>query len=304
MKLTNIALALSAALAVTACANKEAMDDQAKDMSSTKTMEAPAADAAADSKVTMTFESTLSSLLDGAHRDPANKARDQYRHPAQTLSFFGIKDDMTVIEVTPGSGWYAEILAPFLRDKGKYIAAPNDANKASSDRAKEYFGKQNDALRAKLAAHPAVYDKAMISAVDPKAPVFAPAGSADMVLTFRNVHNWVGGDNADTMFKAFFDALKPGGVLGVVEHRAADDKPWNKESGYMLTKDVVALAEKAGFKLEESSEVNANAKDTRDYAEGVWTLPPSLALGDKDREKYLAIGESDRMTLRFRKPAN
>ncbi len=303
MKLTNIALALSTVLAIAACANNDAMDEPAKSTDTAKTTEA-SAPAMADSSVTMTFESTLTSLLDGAHRVPANKARDQYRHPAQTLSFFGIKDDMTVIEVTPGSGWYAEILAPFLRDKGKYVAAPNDPSKSSSDRAKEYFSKQNNDLRAKLAAHASVYDKAVVTEVDPKAPVFAPAGSADLVLTFRNVHNWVGGGNADVMFKGFFDALKPGGVLGVVEHRASDDKAFNKESGYMLTKDVVALAEKAGFKLEESSEVNANPKDTKDHAEGVWTLPPSLALGDKDREKYLAIGESDRMTLRFRKPMN
>jgi predicted methyltransferase len=160
------------------------------------------------------------------------------------------------------------------------------------------------ALREKFAGNPAQFGKAQILEFDPKAPVFGAPGSADLVLTFRNVHNWVMADTAPAMFKAFYAALRPGGVLGVVDHRAADNANVDaiKESGYLPTGFVVKLATDAGFKLEEQSEINANPKDTKDYPKGVWTLPPTLTLGDQDKAKYLAIGESDRMTLRFVKP--
>jgi predicted methyltransferase len=243
--------------------------------------------------------SQLDQVLAGSWRSPENKARDVYRHPKATLQFFGVRPDLTVIEITPGGGWYSEILAPLLRDNGHYIAAlTKPANDGEA-------GRDLSGLRAKFAGDAAHYGKAQIREFDPKAPVFGAPGSADMVLTFRNVHNWVMADTAPAMFKAFYAALRPGGVLGVVDHRAADNASLDsiKGSGYLPTSYVVKLATDAGFQLEEKSEINANAKDTKDYPKGVWTLPPTLTLGDQDRAKYLAIGESDRMTLRFVKPA-
>lgn len=235
----------------------------------------------------------MASVLAGNWRSPENRARDRYRHPQQTLAFFNIRPDMTVIEITPGGGWYSEILAPLLKDNGHYIAAVAGE------------GKGTVALRKKFADDPAEYEKAQVVPFNDKAPVLGTPGSADAVLTFRNVHNWVMADNAPAMFKAFFDVLEPGGVLGVVDHRAAKgaDLAKIKESGYLPVDYVVKLATDAGFKLDASSEINANPKDLKNYPKGVWTLPPTLTLGDTDRATYLAIGESDRMTLRFVKPA-
>jgi predicted methyltransferase len=241
--------------------------------------------------------SQLDSVLAGGWRSEANRARDVYRHPKATLQFFGIRPDQTVIEITPGGGWYSEILAPLLQDNGHYIAA---VEKSADGEAKH----DHDALHAKFAADTARYKNAQFVEFDPKAPVLGPAGSADLVLTFRNVHNWVMADTAPAMFNAFFAVVRPGGVLGVVDHRAKDDASLEtvKASGYLPTRYVVKLATDAGFTLDESSEINANPKDTEDYPKGVWTLPPTLALGQQDRAKYLAVGESDRMTLRFIKP--
>ena len=245
----------------------------------------------------------LDSVLAGNWRSPANRARDVYRHPKATLQFFGIRPDQTVVEITPGGGWYSEILAPLLHDNGHYIAAvqaPKGEGEARRD---------GDALHRKFAADAVHYGNAKFVEFDPKAPVFGAPGSADLVLTFRNVHNWVasnkdGADTAPAMFKAFFAVLRPGGVLGVVDHRASDEATLDtvKQSGYLPTRYVVKLATAAGFTLDESSEINANPKDTKDYPKGVWTLPPTLTLGEQDKAKYLAIGESDRMTLRFIKP--
>ena len=240
----------------------------------------------------------LDSVLAGSWRAPANRARDVYRHPKQTLQFFGVRPDQTVIEITPGGGWYSEILAPLLHDNGHYIAAvpaPASADEARRD---------DNALQRKFAADAARYGNARILAFDPRAPVFGPPGSADRVLTFRNAHNWAEAGTAPAMFKAFYAVLRPGGVLGVVDHRADDDATLASvsSSGYLPTSYVVKLAVDAGFTLDESSDVNANPKDTKNYPKGVWTLPPTLALGAKDRAKYLAVGESDRMTLRFIKP--
>lgn len=243
----------------------------------------------------------IDAILAGSHRSDENKARDQYRHPKETLAFFGVTPAMTVVEITPGGGWYTELLGPYLRDAGKAIAAIWDDSKAD---APGYYKRNNDVLRAKMASHAALLDRVELRPFDPKAPNFGPAASADAVLTFRNVHNWTMDGTDAAFFKAFFDVTKPGGVLGVVEHRAAPGTSVEatRESGYLTEEYVIGLATAAGFVLEEKSEVNANPKDTRDHPEGVWTLPPSLALKEVDREKYLAIGESDRMTLRFRKP--
>jgi len=244
-------------------------------------------------------EALIDRAMTGGHRSDANKARDKYRHPKETLLFFGLKPNMTVVEITPGAGWYTEILAPVTRG-GAYYAVVFPVTDQSSD-----GQRANDRnFRAKLAGDTDTYGKVQLSVLVPNAIRVAPAGSADMVLTFRNVHNWARAGNADAMFKAFYDALKPGGILGVKDHRAKPDTPFEKqiETGYMTEAWVIETAQKAGFKLDNKSDINANPKDTKDHPSGVWTLPPTLRLGDKDREKYLAIGESDRMTLKFVKP--
>lgn len=239
------------------------------------------------------------SVLAGSWRDPANSARDGYRHPQQTLEFFGLSAKQSVIEVTPGGGWYSEVLAPLLKDHGHYIAAVQAANSSA------YARTSKENLKKKFAADPARYGKAELVEFDPKAPVFGKPASVDTVLTFRNVHNWVLAGTDEATFSAFYKVLKPGGVLGVVDHRAKDGASLDdiKHSGYLTTAYVVKLATDAGFKLEGKSEVNANPKDTKDYPDGVWTLPPALKLGEQDKARYMAIGESDRMTLRFVKPA-
>ncbi len=236
--------------------------------------------------------------LAGPQRSAANKARDVHRHPAQTLAFFGIKPDMTVVEISPSGGWYTEVLAPYLHDKGIYYAA--GANPAGGERAAAAVKSFQD----KLAANPAAFDKVKLSVFTKGTMDIAPAGSADAVLSFRNVHNWHMGGYAPDAFKAFFAALKKGGTLGIVEHRLPEDKPdaLMSESGYMKVSYVKKLAADAGFKFVGASEVNANAKDRKDYPKGVWTLPPNYAEGDKDKATYAAIGESDRMTLKFVKP--
>jgi predicted methyltransferase len=247
-------------------------------------------------------EKSLSDILAGDHRAAENRARDTYRHPQQTLEFFGIRPDMTVIEIWPANGWYTEVLAPYLRDKGQYIAAHWDPESKAS-----FVQTALKAYRDKLAARPDLYDKVEIVVLAPpdKTEMVA-ADSADMVLTFRNIHNWMASGQAETMFAAMYRVLKPGGILGVVEHRAKADQPQDPKarSGYVREDYAIELAQKAGFVLEASSEINANPNDTKDYSGGVWTLPPTLREGDKDRDKYLAIGESDRFTLRFRKPGS
>ncbi|HEX7048094.1 MAG TPA: methyltransferase [Gammaproteobacteria bacterium] len=235
-------------------------------------------------------------------RTAENVARDKYRHPVETLRFFQVEPDMTVVEIWPGGGWYTEVLGPLLAEKGQlYVAAFSDTAEGQP----AYRARLNQALRDKFAEHPEIYGDVEITHLHiPGETAIAPPGSADRVLTFRNVHNWVAGGFAPQVFAAFFTALKPGGMLGVVDHRAkpGTDLETMKNSGYVTEEKVIELAREAGFELVEKSEINANPKDTADHPEGVWTLPPSLALGEKDREKYLAIGESDRMTLLFRKP--
>ncbi|MGX2040463.1 class I SAM-dependent methyltransferase [Methylocaldum sp. MU1018] len=246
-------------------------------------------------------EDALDRALQGDHQDSGNRERDRYRHPKETLRFFGLRPDMTVVEISPGRGWYTEILAPVLRAEGKLYAAGFGPVRPGMP---EYAVKMQKAYEAKLEARPDVYDRVVPTSMqNPEQADFAPPGTADLVLTFRNVHNWMADGTADGMFKAMYRALKPGGTLGVVEHRAKPGTSLEdmKKSGYVTEDHVIALAEKAGFKLADKSEINANPKDTKDYPEGVWTLPPSLRLGEKDRDRYLAIGESDRMTLKFTK---
>ncbi|PPT98852.1 methyltransferase [Xanthomonas arboricola pv. arracaciae] len=253
----------------------------------------------ADSASLPAPDAALQKAIDGNWRDRIYVQRDVYRHPGQTLAFFGIKPTQTVIEITPGGGWYSEILAPYLRDKGKYVAAVVDPAAVPEGRGRDSAQRGRDELEKKFAAKPEVYGKPSFVSYMPKTPSFGVDNSADLVLTFRNVHNWRMAGNAEAMFAGFYKVLKPGGVLGVVEHRAKADVPADDKSGYVGQAQLIAMAEAAGFKLAGKSEVNANPRDTKDYAGGVWTLPPSNNHDKADDAKYKAIGESDRMTLKF-----
>jgi predicted methyltransferase len=242
----------------------------------------------------------LQTLALGAQRSAPNAARDQYRHPVEVLTFFGVPADASVVEILPGaSGYWTEILAPYLKERGHYLAANGDKDSSSPEVQKDIAG-----FAAKLAADPADYAKVEIGEFHPGQKELAPAGTADFVLTFRNIHNWMAAGTADQAFATFFKALKSGGVLGVEEHRGRGDQPQDPlaKSGYVRQDYAIALAEAAGFKFAGASEVNANPKDTKDYAAGVWTLPPTYRLKDQDREKYAAIGESDRFILKFVNP--
>ena len=234
----------------------------------------------------------LQAAIAGAWRSEGNRARDRYRHPAETLAFFGVKPTDTVIEISPGAGWYSEILAPYLHDRGRFIAA----SAASPGRA--------NPLDARFLADPARFGRADLHEYNPKDPTFGAPDSADVVLTFRNLHNWLAAGTAEYHLRAAYDVLKPGGVLGVVEHRAkpGTDIEASKKSGYVAEQLVIDLAGEVGFELEARSEVNANPRDDANHPNGVWTLPPTNRHDAKDAATYQAIGESDRMTLRFRKP--
>ena len=243
----------------------------------------------------------LTQIINSQHRAESNQARDHYRHPQQTLEFFGITADMTIIEVWPGKGWYTEILAPYIKQGGgTFIAAgfpQHSGPKWRQNMQAEY--------QSWLMASPKLYDQTKLVELGP--PSFWTLGqddSADAVLTFRNVHNWLKGDYDTEMFDAFYSILKPGGILGVTDHRAAinTDLTAMKASGYLDQDLVIILAQNAGFILEATSEINANPKDEKDHPKGVWSLPPTLRLGEQDKDHYLKIGESDRMTLLFRKP--
>ena len=238
---------------------------------------------------------TFQPLLSGTHRSKDNVARDAYRHPAQTLAFFKVQPNSRVVEILPGSsGYYMEILAPWLEKSGQYIAASRD------DSLPQYIPDHLKLLQ-RLQDEPQLYGKVRVTQFRANQHAIAPEGSADVVLSFRNLHNWIERNELQESLQAFHKALKPGGILGIVDHRGRKDLSQAAQiaSGYVREDVAIQLIEQAGFKLEASSEVNANPKDTKDHPEGVWTLPPSYRLKDKDREKYTAIGESDRFTLRF-----
>ncbi|MDH5631138.1 MAG: methyltransferase [Gammaproteobacteria bacterium] len=242
----------------------------------------------------------LEKIVAGKHRTESYAARDNYRNPVETLKFFGIKDNMTVVEISPGGGWYTEILAPYLKDNGTYIAAGYDPESKS-----DYYKRGALSYKKKLDANPELYGKVKLGIMEaPDKMDFAAPNSADMIVTFRNTHNWNSSGNAEVVFAAMFKALKPGGILGLVQHRAGHNFPKDTSGkmGYLRQDKVIEMAEAAGFRLIDKSDVNANPKDTRDHEAGVWTLPPVLRLKEKDKEKYMAIGESDRMTLKFVKP--
>jgi predicted methyltransferase len=241
-------------------------------------------------------QGSLARWLAAPHRSERNVVRDPYRHPIETLQFFGVREESTVVEILPGSGgYYMEILAPYLNQKGRYIAANRD------ELAAPQYLEDHQKLLARLKAEPALYEKVVVTKFNAGLHEVAPPGSADFVLTFRNLHNWIERGEAETSLRAFHKALKPGGVLGVVDHRGRTDMSQEAQmkSGYVREDYAVALIEKAGFRLAGRSEVNANAKDSKDHPEGVWTLPPTYRLKERDRAKYGAIGESDRFTLKF-----
>lgn len=231
----------------------------------------------------------LVAAVNSNFRSAADKARDPYRHPLQTLTFFGLRPNMTVVELWPSGGWYTAILAPYLHDRGTLYAAGMDPD---AD------------LTAMLAAHPDVYGKVQVTVLAPHKMQIAPDGTADMVVTFRNLHNWVVAGIEKDALAAAFRALKPGGILGVEEHRNNDPDfiPKTPEVGYVGEQYTIELIQSAGFRLLGQTNVNRNPKDTKDYPKNVWSLPPTYAEGDKDRARYAAIGESDRFTLKFMKP--
>ncbi len=231
------------------------------------------------------------------HRTEQNKARDVYRHPAETLSFFGIRPDMKVLEILPGRGWYTEILSPVLKDNGE-LTVSSFGDKHPND----YLRGIHNKFKKNLDSNPEIYANVKISVFEDNGYLKDVADeSQDMVLTFRNTHNWIRFGGIEDVYRSFYRVLKKGGVLGVVQHRA--DKGSNPkesaEKGYVPESYLIRLVESMGFELVDKSEVNANPKDSKDHPEGVWTLPPSYRLKDVDKEKYTAIGESDRMTLRF-----
>ena len=253
---------------------------------------------------TEALEPKINKVLSGDHRSSKNKARDQYRHPSETLSFFGLNTRARVLEISPGRGWYTEVLAPLLRDSGQFYVATWDISSVS-EKMRPFLEKIDRGYRNAIKENPSVYDQINIITYDTKKPQFLSPQAFDFVLTFRNVHNWAKGGTAELMFQAFFNTLKPGGILGVTDHRAKPGTSFELQtkSGYMTENYVISLAEKIGFELVAKSELNANYKDTTNHPGGVWNLPPTLRnVADTDKETYLSIGESDRMTLKFRKP--
>jgi predicted methyltransferase len=266
---------------------------------------ATAAPQNADTATATATAAAVDAALAGPHRSDRNKARDQFRHPKQTLEFFGLRRNMTVVEIWPGAGWYTEILAPVLKGTGKLYAAQYGAHAIFN-----YQRQEDAALVEKKKKYPDQLGEVQFTTLwAPNSLVIAPAGTVDLVLTFRNVHNWVSPDykqDAARLFSAFHAALKPGGVLGVVDHRWPDAKTEDPKAvnGYVSEERVMALAKAAGFEFVGRSDINRNPKDSHDHPGGVWSLPPDLSMkpGD-DRQKFVDIGESDRMTLKFRKPA-
>jgi predicted methyltransferase len=238
----------------------------------------------------------LRNVIESDDRPAAEAERDQYRNPYETLTFFGIEPDMTVIEISPGGGWYTEILGPYLADEGKLVAAHWNMDQ---DELPSYYEPGMATYKERISAER--FGEVEIIAFDPPEMVnLGEPGSADMVLTFRNVHSYAGDDSFRDVAKAAFEVLKPGGVFGVVGHRAPEDAEHDPRSGYIKQSWVVGIAESSGFVLEEAGEVNANPDDTADHPNGVWTLPPSLRVPEgEDEEKYRQIGESDRFTLKF-----
>jgi predicted methyltransferase len=243
-------------------------------------------------------DASLDAAIANPARSPNFVARDKARHPAEELAFFGVRPDMTVVELWPGGGYWTEILGPYLAKGGKYYVALEPGKSGEADTVNAKWHARVDAMKGQVGTiHETVLGAGQFD--------IAPPGSADLILTFRNLHNWMDGGYAEQALAACFTALKPGGILGIEEHRGRNDKPQDPKGtdGYVREDYAIALIKKAGFVPDGSSQINANPKDTKDWVDGVWTLPPTLSQGDKDRAKYIAVGEADNFVLRFRKPA-
>jgi predicted methyltransferase len=241
-------------------------------------------------------DSALAAAIANPSRPPSDVARDKARHPLEELTFFGLEPTQTAVELWPGGGYWTDILGSYLAEHGHYYAAvPPSTDSENAGTLK---------WRTRFVDHPEHYGKIIVTTLGPDHFDIAPPNSADVVLTFRNLHNWIDGGYAGQALAACYRALKPGGILGIEEHRGRDDRPQDPKaaSGYVRQDYAIALAKKAGFELVGSSEIDANPRDTKDWPGGVWTLPPTLALGAKDRDRYLAIGEADNFVLKFRKP--
>jgi len=243
-------------------------------------------------------DAALKTAIANPERSPNFVSRDAARHPAEELAFFGIKPTMTVVELWPGGGYWSEILGPYLAKQGTYYVALEPSNNPEAEQGNSKWRARIEAMKSQIGA---VHETSLGAGHFD----IAPPGSADLVLTFRNLHNWMDGGYAEQALAACFTALKPGGILGIEEHRGRNDKPQDPKAkdGYVREDYTIALAKKAGFVPDGSSEINANPKDTKDWVDGVWTLPPTLSQKDKDRAKYMAVGEADNFVLRFRKPA-
>jgi predicted methyltransferase len=248
-------------------------------------------------------DAALKAAIAAPQRSAEFVARDPARKPYEVLTFFGVRADAVVVEILPGrKGYWTEILAPYLRDRGRYVAAQYPLGVKGGE---NWWDDFHRSFLAYLASDPARFGRPTVTNFGKGHYDIAPPGSADFVLTFRNTHNWMNEGFADEAYAAFFRALKPGGILGVEGHRARPDRPQDPRAsdGYIRQDYLVALATRAGFELVAASEILANPRDTKDYPGGVWTLPPTLRLGDQDRARYVAIGESDKFLLKFRKPA-
>lgn len=248
---------------------------------------------------TTTIPGSLEEAIASHFRDPLNSERDEFQHPKETLQFFGLSSSMTVVEISPGAGYFAEILAPYLAKEGQYVMAvprlpPNPPH---------FLIENEKKIQDILLGNPEIMKKTKLIPFEPiDERNRIKKDFADLVVSFNSVHNWVAKDSAPESFQFFFDILKPGGTLGIVQHRQARGKKKIPMSGYMTEKEVIQLAKSAGFKLVARSEINANPKDTTDYPGGVWVLPPVYRLGEKDKKRFEEIGESNRMTLKFIKP--
>ncbi len=253
--------------------------------------------AALADKTFPTGKAAIQAAMAGKHRKPGHADRDKQRHPAETLDFFGFKPTMTVLEYGPGEGWYTELLAPALAKKGKLLATNGDPNGPKEERSTFYAQR----FKGFVDTAPEVYGKIETVTIDGKNPKIGRPASVDMVLLFRGIHGMVNNGKLDTWLAEFHETLKPNGILAVEQHRAKPDASPEESAkkGYVPEKWVIEKVEAAGFKLEKKSDVNANPKDTKDHPDGVWNLPPTLKAGEKDKDKYMAIGESDRMTLKF-----
>lgn len=287
---------LAVALALGACERAET-PTPAPAVPTTVPVAAPVDEAIIE---TVEAEARLAAIIAGEHRSETDRARDQYRNPAATLAFFGLRPDMTVVEVWPGGGWYTEIIAPFVRDEGQYYGAHFDP-----EAEREFARNAALAFREKLAADPELYGNAQVTVLAcPDKLDIAPEGSADLVVAFRSLHNWMGAGCTDEALAAIHRALKPGGTFGLVGHSSRSEEPQDPRGprGYVREDYAIELVEAAGFELVATSDINANPLDPTDHERGVWTLPPMLALGDENREQYAEIGESHRFTLKFSKP--